>query len=306
MIINNRKTFHGGYMLKKLLLISALSTIVAVQAIACTIDGQVGLLPENDMWISSSAKSMMNSNIDEAKFNEVIDSVVAVYAPIVQGMGSKLKVERNWDDGTVNAYAHRRGGSWNVAMFGGLARHNTITPDGFALVVCHEVGHHIGGAPKKGSWSSAWASNEGQSDYFATLKCLRKVFQNDNNKAIVANLNVPASVTAICAKQFNNAEEQAICARGSMAGMSTARLFQELRKQPDAPKFTTPSAKVVKKTDHNHPETQCRLDTYFAGAICDLYDTDDVDQKDEAVGTCYRANGDVTGVRPLCWFAAKK
>lgn len=290
-------------MLKKLLFVTALSSLLVGQAFTCTIDGKEGLLPENNEWIPANTKSI--TNIDEAQFNEVIDSVEAVYAPIVSAMGGKLNVERNWDDGTVNAYASRSGGKWNVAMFGGLARHTAITPDGFALVVCHEVGHHIGGAPKKASFFSTWASNEGQADYFATLKCLRRVFRNDNNTEIVSKMNIPQAVVQACSEQFNNLEDQVLCQRGSMAGHSTASLFQALRNQTDAPKFDTPDSKIVSKTDDAHPATQCRLDTYFAGATCDLLDSQDVDQKDEEAGTCYRANGDKVGVRPLCWFKPK-
>lgn len=294
-------------MLKKIVLTTAITSLMTTSAFTCTIDGKEGLLPENTEWIGTDAKSMTSSNIDEEKFNEVIDSVVSVYEPIIAEMGGKLKVERNWDDGTVNAYASRRGGTWNVAMFGGLARHETITPDGFALVVCHEVGHHIGGAPKKKSfWSSSWASNEGQSDYFATLKCLRKTWRNENNQAVISKMEVPEVVKTTCASQFTNSDDQAICQRGAMAGMSTAKLFQALRNQETAPDFTTPDANTVSSTSHSHPATQCRLDTYYAGAICPQLDSDDVDQSDEVTGVCYRANGDTTGVRPLCWFAPKK
>jgi len=292
-------------MFKKLLLGALVCTISAQPAFTCTMDGSEGLLPENNEWIGADSKSMLNSNLDEASFNAVIDKVLAVYDPIVTSLGGTLQVDRNWDDGTVNAYASRSGSTWKVAMFGGLARHRTITPDGFALVVCHELGHHIGGAPKKSSWYSSWASNEGQSDYFATLKCLRKTFRNENNSEIVSKMNVPAAVVTQCDAQFTSQEEKALCQRGSMAGLSTAKLFQELRKQPDAPKFTTPDANVVSATDHNHPATQCRLDTYFAGAICGLDDNSDVSQRDEATGVCYRKSGDTTGVRPFCWFAPK-
>ena len=66
-------------------------------------------------------------------------------------------------------------------MFGGLARHKLVTPDGFALVACHEMGHHLGGAPRRGGW----ASNEGQSDYYATTKCARRIWAEDNNAAIM-------------------------------------------------------------------------------------------------------------------------
>lgn len=290
--------------MKKIILAALCISFMGTQAsIACTVDGSEGIVPENNLYISTNAK---NVSMDEQTFHEVIDKVVAVYDPIIKEKGGELNVLRNWEDGTVNAYAHRRGGTWNVAMFGGLARHETITPDGFALVVCHEIGHHIGGAPKKASLWSSWATNEGQADYFATLKCLRKVFRNDNNKSIVSKMDVPQVVIDTCEKQFNNTDDQLICQRGAMAGMSTARLFQDLRSQTEAPKFNTPDENVVSRTDHNHPATQCRLDTYYAGAICEVIDNDDVSQRDETKGVCYRAFGVETGARPKCWFAPKK
>lgn len=290
-------------MLKKLFLLTALS-LTANTAFPCTQDGSEGIVPENDMWISTTDKGI--STIDEAEFNAVIDKVVAIYDPIITQMGGSLKVERNWDDGTVNAYASRRGGTWNVAMFGGLARHNTITSDGFALVVCHELGHHIGGAPKKASFWSTWASNEGQADYFSTAKCLRRVFRAEANSAqVLAEMNVPKVVVDTCAEQFSANEDQLICQRGAMAGLSTAKLFQALRSQTTEPEFDTPDTNVVSRTNDNHPATQCRLDTYYSGALCSVDELVDVDQADEAVGVCYAQAGDTVGLRPKCWFSAK-
>ena len=149
---------------KQGLLFASLLTVAPV--LACTEDGKEGFLPENDLKISVNAKRF--GGISEEQFNTVIDKVNDVYAPLVAQEGGTLKIVKNWTDATVNAYAQRQGTTYLVSMFGGLARHETITEDGMALVVCHEIGHHIGGAPKK-TWGSAWASNEGQSDYFATL-----------------------------------------------------------------------------------------------------------------------------------------
>ena len=87
-----------------------------------------------------------------------------------------------------------------------------------------------------------------------------------------------------------------------MAGMSTAKLFQALRNETTPPRFTTPSKEEVSRTSHTHPATQCRLDTYFGGAICNIDENIDVSREDEAAGVCYRKAGDTTGVRPLCWF----
>lgn len=293
-------------MLRKLLTAGAILAMSA-PVLACTTDGTKGIVQDNDLWITPESKSA-NLTMDEALFNSTIDKVIKIYEPVIASLGKTLVVERNWENGTVNAYASQSGSTWKIAMFGGLARHETITEDGFALVVCHEIGHHIGGAPKKGGWlgGSAWASNEGQADYFATLKCLRKTWREENNAAALANMTVPKAVVTQCSEQFTSEEDRLICQRGAMAGMSTAKLFQALRNSTTAPDFNTPDANVVSKTDHNHPAFQCRLDTYFQGALCQIDDTLDVDQKDESKGVCYRESGDTSGLRPLCWFKPKK
>jgi hypothetical protein len=290
---------------------------VAGNAFTCSPDGKDGILPENDLYIPVGLKGPQ-SGITEERFNEVISQVEDVYAPIISNMGSKLKVERKWSDGTVNAYASQSGKTWKVAMFGGLARHSTITEDGFALVVCHEIGHHIGGAPKKGGsagggwWGgngggiSSWASNEGQADYFATLKCLRKAFLNDNNIAAVEKLNAPAMVIEGCRKASKgNEEETALCVRTSMAGKSVSDLFSSLGRQTTT-KFDTPDTRIASSTDDSHPRAQCRLDTYYQGSLCDISMNEDVSQKDEVKGTCHPSLGHKTGTRPLCWFKPSK
>jgi hypothetical protein len=290
---------------------------VAGAVLACSVDGKGGFLPENDMYIAVNAKGI-NGGITEAEFNKAIDIVETQYAPVVANMGGKLEIERRWTDGTVNAYAQQTGKTWKVAMFGGLARHKTITADAMSLVVCHELGHHIGGAPKKGGSNTAggwwggtspaangWASNEGQADYFAALKCLRKVFNNDNNAAVVATMTIPKTLADACKKNMkNDKEDTALCIRTSMAGKSVADLFSDLGRLPES-KFETPDAKVVTKTDDNHPKSQCRLDTFFQGSLCDVSMNEDVSQKEEVKGTCHPTLGHKIGLRPLCWFKPK-
>ena len=170
-------------MFKNSLIIAGLSLAFSTQSIACDMNGETGFLPENDLYVGVNDK--MASDMTEARFNEIIDEVDAVYAPIVKQRGGNLKWARKWDDGTVNASAQRFFTTYQVNMFGGLARHELVTDDAFALVVCHELGHHLGGAPKVGGLMMRWASNEGQSDYFASLKCFRKVYESDNNEAII-------------------------------------------------------------------------------------------------------------------------
>lgn len=294
-----------------------LGLTIAATAFTCSEDGKGGFVPENDLYISADQKSI--NGITEEEFNKAIDEVEQVYAPIVENLGGKLNIERNWTDGTVNAYASQSGKTWKVAMFGGLARHATITKDAMALVVCHEIGHHIGGAPKKGGSTSgggwwggngggatSWASNEGQSDYFAVLKCLRKSWLNDNNAAIVKTLNAPKAVTDLCKKTYKkNKIDSALCIRTSMAGKSVSDLFSALGSSAET-KFETPDTKIVTKTDDNHPKSQCRLDTYYQGSLCDINMNEDVSQNEEVKGTCHGSLGHTVGTRPLCWFKPSK
>jgi hypothetical protein len=244
-------------------LIVTLSLVFAMNAFACTEDGSGGFLPDNDLNIPVGMKT--GGGITEAEFNAEIDRLEKIYTPIAKEMGGKLKIARKWDDGTVNANASRMFSTWNVNMYGGLARHQETTPDAFAMVLCHEIGHHLGGAPKVGGFMQKWASNEGQSDYFAGLKCLRLAFENDDNEEIVSKMQIP---------EFSS----------------------------PVPQFDSPDRAIVDKTDHSHPAAQCRLDTYFNGALCDKALSDEVDQKDEVKGTCHPKNGDKVGLRPLCWF----
>ena len=292
-----------------------LSMSLAGSALACSEDGRDGILPENDFYIPVGKAF---GGITEAQFNNAIDRVTDIYAPIVAGMGGNLVTEKKWTDGTVNAYAQQSGKTWKISMFGGLARHETITEDGMSLVVCHEIGHHIGGAPKKGGsvstggwWgggasASSWASNEGQADYFATLKCLRKTFLNDDNITIARNLNAPQSLIDACNKQNKNDKvDSALCIRLGMAGKSVSDLFSVLGKLP-ATKFETPDSRIVSSTDDNHPKAQCRLDTYFQGSLCEISFNEDVSQTDEVKGTCHPSLGHKIGTRPLCWFKPKQ
>ena len=291
-------------MFKNILLVVSLALILTtINVFACDENGKSGFMPENDLNISVDAKNA--NTMTEERFNEIIDKVDKYYAPIVNSLGGKLSWARNWNDGTVNASAQRQGKTYKVNMYGGLARHELVTDDGFALVVCHELGHHLGGAPKIGSFMSKWASNEGQSDYFATLKCFRRVFESENNLNVVSQMNVPAEVTKSCEANFTLANDVALCERSAMGGLSLANLLGSLRGTTNVD-FNTPDTSTVARTNNAHPAAQCRLDTYFQGAICELNYTDDLDNKDPNKGTCNRVANQKDGLRPLCWYAPGK
>ncbi len=285
--------------MKKLLFTTLILIFTTQTALTCTQDGHTGIMPENNMYVPTWSKNV--SNVTEADFNEVMDRLDIIYTPVIKARGAKLVFERNWSNGKVNAYAKQSGKKWVVAMFGGLARHDLITKDGFAMVVCHELGHHIGGVPKKSSWfGGSWASNEGQADYFASLKCMRFYLENEDNIAFMENVTVPEEVIATCTSNYSSLEGLALCKRIAMAGLSLGRLLNSSGSTPVA--FNTPDTKIVSKTNHNHPAAQCRLDTYFAGSLCTVDHRIDVSNNDVNEGVCARSLGHTSGPRPLCWY----
>ncbi|MBI5209610.1 MAG: hypothetical protein HY927_06500 [Elusimicrobia bacterium] len=260
-----------------------------------------GFLPENDMVILAGSKD--DKGIDQSQFNAVLDAVEKIYKPIVAARGAVLSIERKWDDGTVNAYAQQQGNKYIISMFGGLARHAAITQDGFTLVACHEMSHHLGGAPKSSGWFGSWATIEGQADYAANLKCLRRVFA-DVAAAKFSRPKLAADPYAekYCDDTFAGGKDRALCLRGSMAGKSVTALFKALGNDEKEYKFETPDPSVVSTMYEKHPKTQCRLDTYFQGSLCDKPLSQEVSDKDPVPGTCNASAGDKLGTRPLCWY----
>ncbi|OQW46922.1 MAG: hypothetical protein A4S09_03175, partial [Proteobacteria bacterium SG_bin7] len=251
-------------------------------------------IPANNLSIP--ANNLIQTGISKDEFDLILNKIEQVYTPIVTNLGAKLRVNRRWDDNAVDANAMRFGTTWVVNMYGGMARHRLMDVEGMTMIACHEIGHHVGGFPR-----DSWYSGEGQADYYGALKCLRKVWANDDNLSIVAKLPVPSSVGQKCLSQFKTQADVAICMRGAMANLSMARVLAELRGE-STPDFETPSKTVVTATVLGHTHSQCRLDTGYAGSLCSVDQTIDVSDADPNVGVCSRKAGISVGVRPLCWY----
>jgi hypothetical protein len=267
-----------------------------------------GFLPQNEMKIPVGFKSTAAgaAGLTEAQFNAVLDRTSRLYAPVIAQRGGTLKINRLWTDSTVNASAQQNGSSWVLNMYGGLARHQATTEEGFALVVCHELGHHLGGAPKIQSWFGGnWATNEGGADYYANLKCLRNFFAEDDNQTLVdaakADGRLSAFAANLCDQEFSKGVDRLLCKRATLGGISVANLFHDLSKNAATPDFATPDTSVVKKMNDAHPATQCRLDTYLAGSICNVDATVANSDTDYRQGSCVEGVAKV-GFRPRCWF----
>jgi hypothetical protein len=216
------------------------------------------------------------TGISEDQFNAELDILVKAYGPEVEAMGYHLVINRLWSDDTVNSDTDTEGKNWVINSYGGLARYAGMTPSGYLAVACHELGHHMGGAPlfsDQTAWGGGGPAVEGEADYWSELICMKRLDPQNQAAAIQVLSNTLASL------------------EGSAN-----------------PSVATQDKSVVKKVYEDHPAAQCRFDTYMSAMTCPI-SIGLMSDANPKVNSCYQYPTKKTyseGSRPLCWFAPIK
>lgn len=258
------------------------------------------------------------SNTSETEFKEIVKTLQDLYSPMANAHGAKLSLSGEWKNEKLNAGARQIGSTWQVVITGGLARRPELTPEGFSLILCHELGHHFGGfsiAPAGTPFEKAWASNEGQADYFSTQVCARKLWGNDLVKNAEFRKTATDKILRQCDGVWTNIEDQNLCYRILTGVESMTTTMANLLKKP-APDFDTPDVNTVTQTSHKHPAVQCRMDTALQGALClAVFNSAIIPgkfteggvqgieaEREAATFSCSAYSGFSVGLRPGCWF----
>ena len=216
---------------------------------------EISFMPKNDLHLEDV---YFKSNAGEEVFNKIIDIAKEEYQDEADANNERLIINKRWSDSTVNANVSRRWGTVYINMYGGLYRRPEVTPEAFALVVCHELGHAYGGRPYIAP--SARLSAEGQSDYYGARSCLRRVMQHFEESPESIGMDLPYA-EEVCE------EDDEECARGLKAGFGLGWLLQVLMDEPRI-SYETPDEVEVDQMELSYPKTvQCRLDTYRAGIL---------------------------------------
>jgi len=246
-------------------------------------------MPENTLSDEDYLWSDGEYGINETIFNKVANDIYNIYKPIVKNLGGNLVMHLDWRDSTINAYADRNDGNWNISFFGGLARRKEIDKDGlgFALVVCHELAHHIASVPLY--TGDDWAAIEGQSDQVGVQVCMQKYLAGTTK-----NVSSLSSYAVNKCKAAYSGQRLRECYNQMVAAKSCSDLLASLNRE--AVRFETPSKVVVRRTMESHPPAQCRLDTYVAGITCKK-------QWDDSVLPSWSDESKYNCERPRCWYA---
>lgn len=236
-------------------------------------------------------------HMDRELFDSALDKVEEMYKYFLMPAGVKFVIDRRYGTSGSNTVG-REGDEWSIILHEKTFQNKKYeTYETVLVVACHEIGHHLGEtAYYSGAYS--WAAAEGQADYYVTTKCLRKVFEDEDNEKWVKEYPLKISKTLVskCRRQWKREKDVSTCIRSSLSA------YQRVVSVYGMAKFETPDKRKVTETKISHPQSQCRLDTFFQGALCLTDHNDDFSKENNSIGACTVKNSRL-GSRPRCWYA---
>lgn len=220
-----------------------------------------GVFPENLARIPVGVKGA--GGLEMNKTQALVDQFNSLYADDIKSRGGNLVINFQWENPKVNADAKRIGADYVINLYGGMVRYPEMNEDTISLILCHEIGHLIGGNPttsRNGQYST-----EGQADYFSTLDCFRRFVPRTLN----VGREVPSNFKTRCESSFVNVLDQQICVRAGLAGVLLMKVAASTGASlGGVPDLTAADDTVVDRTNFGYPNLQCRLDTIVEGALC--------------------------------------
>ena len=201
------------------------------------------------------------ASISEAQFYSIPNEIINLFDSEIKDAGLSVSLKQDWNSATVNAGASRSGYSAVISLYGAHAKIAPMTPETYAMTICHELGHLIGGLPKvmpTGKYSS-----EGQSDYFATNTCLKKYLENK-----VSDIEVPKFHLELCLNQFSTQTDIIMCKnlmKISIDHLSVDNYLAPRESYDDMFKLDDSITNVTNFNDY--PQVSCRYTTYINGAL---------------------------------------
>lgn len=217
--------------------------------------------PENNVRIGLGL-GLVDGEMSEEAFNCLVDEFAAANRKLVAALGGNLVMIKKWTSTIANAYAIRSTDEWQIEVHGGLARHPKMTEDSYTVVLCHELGHHVGGYPFKplsGAAAAGWAAVEGQADYYAVKDCARRLWRDEFDINAGFRATIDSAAKAQCDSVWPDIHEQNLCYRIMAASHDMTDALAALRNKTVS--FAIHDPTIVPQTVSEHPNEQCRLDS---------------------------------------------
>lgn len=137
-----------------------------------------GKCPDRKDYFCITPEMAPDSSVSAAQFQLVPLKIMSLFSAELNKTGYPLILDAQWESpyfgGGMVFYENR----FRMMLLGGTVRTKQMTLDAYAAIVCHELGHVIGGLPLQTIPGAEWSSSEGQSDFFAASVCLPRYFKS--------------------------------------------------------------------------------------------------------------------------------
>lgn len=166
--------------------------------------------------------------------------ILGLYNKEISNLGRPVILDAKWESPYMGAGAVKRSDRYEIMVLGGTVRIEGFSKEAYATIICHELGHIIGGAPYQDFVGTQWSSREGQADFFAASDCLPRYYKS-------LGYSEEESHAAI--------EQGGYDFLASMMGFSSATRDQSLER-------SYVELAPVSKTLRGYPSLQCRYETF--------------------------------------------
>lgn len=237
---------------------------------------------------------------------QIIEDAKTIYTPLSITTFNKPLYFQTSESPTVGGSAHHEVSHLAVVIDKGLLETSRLTPDGFRMIVCHELGHLFGGSPRRHAppeWDGPVAhdglslmTSEGQADYYASLVCFRKMLELESSESPRPDLErVGPRLKRKCQEEagFKGLELE-MCLRAALAGEDFLKVVFDF--PISCEKFDDSITPHLIRD--MYPSRQCRLDTIVSGALCSEEQPFVLDFNLMENNSC----GQTYAERPGCWY----
>jgi len=196
--------------------------------------------PGDSTYFCLPPEAASNSEIQVVDFYTIPVKIISLFQNELVGTGYPLKLDAKWESPYFGAGVNLYENQFTIMILGGMARIDEMTKKAYAAIVCHELGHILGGTPYQTIPDAEWSSTEGQSDFFAASVCLPRYF-----KSLLAN----------------HIEIESLVEEAGFEMMTALKYFdrkQELIRHLEYKK-TVPATLI-----NAYPDLQCRYETFRA------------------------------------------
>jgi len=194
--------------------------------------------PENPGYFCLPPEKAQNFAVQKEDFYRIPSIIASLFSKELTHYD--LSLDTRWESPFFGAGVNKIKARLSLMVLGGTARIKGMNQESYAALICHELGHILGGPPYQDFKGAKWSSLEGQADYFAASICLPRYF----------------SFLGIDPSRIDKEVESAGWHMfKSMMPYSTSTRDQALQRK----KVKLPA---VKRTEQSYPDLQCRYETF--------------------------------------------